>query len=224
MRLNQRELPSVWVQDSWILTVSLGTTIVLYPNCSHRRSAPSVNTSVASRYSSASPPTPTDPCSAPSCPDSQGLWRSDPLFPSWFILLPVSFAVSTPAAWNFQFPDCQAGSSVWAFENVMSSTGNTLLFLPFFSTPQTWSLAWPTPISSTEKDSIHIINNHELFHILEVKSAIEGRIFFSVTYPWPYISNVLFKWQCQNWTRYHRCGPMSRDYSRTKMRVLVGAL
>ena len=79
MRLNQRELPSLWVQDSWILTVSLGTTIILYPNCSHRCSAPSVNTSVASHDSSASPPTPTDPCSAPSCPDSQGLWRSDPL-------------------------------------------------------------------------------------------------------------------------------------------------
>lgn len=33
-----------------------------------------------------------------------------------------------------------------------------------------------------EKDSIHIIKKHELFHILEVKSAIE-RIFFPVTTP-----------------------------------------
>lgn len=34
-----------------------------------------------------------------------------------------------------------------------------------------------------EKDGVHIIKKHELFRILEVKSAIERRIFFPVTTP-----------------------------------------
>ena len=82
MRLNQRELPSIWVQDSGILTISVGTTIVLYPNCRHRHLAPSLNISVASHYSSTSPPTPNDPCSASSCPDSQGLGDLTLSFPA----------------------------------------------------------------------------------------------------------------------------------------------
>ena len=32
---------------------------------------------------------------------------------------------------------------------------------------------------------MHIINNHGLFHILEVKSAVERSIFFPVNYPDP---------------------------------------
>lgn len=101
MRLNHRELPSVWVQNSSILTVltiSIDTTKVPYPNCSHRHLVPSLNISMASHYSPTSPLTLIVPPSAPSCPDSQGLWWSDLLFPGWPILLPIPFTVYTPAS------------------------------------------------------------------------------------------------------------------------------